>query len=177
MLAWNYFPFLASLASASIAKRAIQTDVNIYAYGVGIKGLLVSADSDSLAVIADNATALANGLTNVTWTIDTAGLAPWNVTTANSSAIGQLYIVPSATEDQQVGFSTNPPTGASTVGFVIYGSTVEYATETTFESQFYAQNSSTGVWSLMWNADSENLDDGVPVVLKTIAPITIEATA
>ncbi len=85
--------------------------------------------------------------------------------------------MPSATEDQQVGFSTNPPTGASTVGFVIYGSTVEYATETTFESQFYAQNSSTGVWSLMWNANSENLDDGIPVVLKTIAPITIEATA
>ncbi|KAI0451644.1 hypothetical protein F5B21DRAFT_527577 [Xylaria acuta] len=122
-----------------------------------------------MAVIADNATTLANGLKNITWTIDTAGIAPWNVTITNTSAIGQFYIVPSSNE-QGAGFNTTRPTGAVSVGFVIYGSTVEYATETTYESKFYARNSSTGVWSLMWNSDSETLDDGVPVVLKTIAP-------
>ncbi|TGJ88080.1 hypothetical protein E0Z10_g622 [Xylaria hypoxylon] len=171
MLAWNFFPFLASLASAGIGKRAVQTDVSIYAYGVGINGFLVYADSSSAAVIADNATALANNLQNITWTIDPKGLLPWNVTSTNSSSTGQFYIVPTSTEHQAAGFNTTaPPTGAETVGFVIYGSTVEYATETTYESRFYAQNSSTGVWSLVWNSDSETLDNGVPVVLKTVAP-------
>ncbi|KAI0443064.1 hypothetical protein F4803DRAFT_516699 [Xylaria telfairii] len=169
MLAWNFFPFLASLASAGIGKRAIQTDVSIYAYGVGINGFSLFADSNSMAVIADNATALTNGLQNITWTIDTTGVASWNVTTTNSSSLGQFYIVPSSNE-QAAGFNTTPPTGAATVGFVLYGSTIEYATETTYESKFFAQNSSTGVWSLMWNSDAETLDDGVPVVLKIMAP-------
>ncbi|KAI1426997.1 hypothetical protein F5Y12DRAFT_224211 [Xylaria sp. FL1777] len=171
MHAKNFFPFLVSLASARIGERAIQKDISIYAYGVGINGFSLYADSTSLAVIADNDTAVANDLKNITWTIDTTGAAPWNVTIANSSTVGQFYIVPSADENQGVGFNTTTPTGAATTGFTIYGSTVEYATETTYESQFYAQNSSTGIWSLMWNSASETPDDGVPVVLKTVAPI------
>ncbi|KAF2971890.1 hypothetical protein GQX73_g1725 [Xylaria multiplex] len=173
MLAWNFLPLLASFASAGISKRSIETDVSIYAYGVGINGLLLSADQNSTAVIADNATAAANGLKNITWTIDTAGIAPWNVSIANSSAIGQFYIVPSSSEHQVVGFNTTLPDGAATTGFVIYGRTVEYATETTYESQFYARNSSTGIWSLWWNSNSTSVDDGVPVVLKTVAPVPL----
>jgi hypothetical protein len=81
--------------------------------------------------------------------------------------------VPASNEYQKAGFTVNTtaPTGAANTGFVLYGSTVEYATGTTYESQFYAQNSTTGVWSLMWNADSEAQDGGVPVVLKTSAPV------
>ncbi|KAI0536602.1 hypothetical protein GGR58DRAFT_474946 [Xylaria digitata] len=169
MLAWNFFPLLASLALAGIAKRSIETDVSIYAYGVGINGLPIIADVNSMAVIADNATAAANGLRNITWTIDTEGIAPWNVSITNSS-VGQFYIVPSSSEHQAVGFNTTLPAGAATIGFVIYGRTVEYATETTYESQFYAQNSSTGVWNLWWNSNSTTVDDSVPVVLKTVGP-------
>lgn len=46
MLAWNFLPLLASLASAGIGKRAIQTDVSLYAYGVGINGFPLFADSN-----------------------------------------------------------------------------------------------------------------------------------
>ncbi|GAP90346.1 putative cytochrome p450 [Rosellinia necatrix] len=174
MLARIFFPLFVSLASAGIAKRAIKTDVNIYAYGVGINGFEVYADSNSAAVIADNATAVANGLSNITWAIDTTGQAPWNVTATNSSAIGQFYIVPSSDEHQAVGFNSTPPTGAATVGFVVYGRTVEYATDTTYESQFYARNSTTGIYSLMWNSNSSTVGDGIPVVLKTVAPLLLD---
>ncbi|KAI0429670.1 hypothetical protein F5Y09DRAFT_309743 [Xylaria sp. FL1042] len=169
MLAWNLFPFLVSAAAASVRKRTVETDVAIFAYGVGINGYPIYADSNSLAVIADNDTALANNLNNITWTIDTTGAAPWNVTATNSSALGQFYIVPSSDEDQAVGFNTTTATGAETIGFHLYGSTIEYATEDTYESRFYAQNSSSGIWSLMWNTNSSTLE-GVPVVLKTIPP-------
>ncbi|KAI1310841.1 hypothetical protein F5Y03DRAFT_344101 [Xylaria venustula] len=170
MLVWNIFPFIVPLAFALIGERAIETDINIYAYGINITGFQIYADSNSKAVIADNTTALAQGLNNITWAIDTKGSVPWNVTLANSSTIGHFYIMPSADESQGAGFNTTTPTGAVTTGFIIYGSTVEYSTATTYESQFYAQNSSTGVYNLMWNVNSESLDDGVPVVLKTIAP-------
>ncbi|KAI1358240.1 hypothetical protein F5Y08DRAFT_322323 [Xylaria arbuscula] len=170
MLAWKFLPFISSLGAASIAKRSIETDITIYVYGVGINGLAVSADSDSNAVMADNITASTYGLRNVTWTIDSTGSLPWNVTITNSSvdATGQFYILPSKNEG--VGFATSPPTDAATAGFVVYGRTVQYATETTYESMFYAKNSSTGIWSLMWCSDLDDSDDGVPVVLKTIAP-------
>ncbi|KAI0468545.1 hypothetical protein F4859DRAFT_206998 [Xylaria cf. heliscus] len=175
MLVWNSFLLFASLASARIGRRAIQSDVSIYAYGVGINGFQVYANSSLHAVIADDATALANGLKNITWTIDTTGAAPWNVTISNSTQTGQFYIVPSSGEHQGAGFNATAPTGAETGGFVIYGNTVEYATETTYQSQFFAQNSSsTGIWSLVWNSDSATLDDGVPVVLKTQELVPIE---
>ncbi|KAI0976160.1 hypothetical protein F4678DRAFT_416114 [Xylaria arbuscula] len=176
MLARNIFPFLVPVASAIVGERAIQTDVNIYAYGVNITGFQIYADSNSKAVIADNTTALSQGLNNITWAIDTTGSVPWNVTLANSSAIGHFYIVPSSDESQKAGFNTTTPTGAATTGFIIYGSTVEYATGTTYESQFYAQNSSTGIWNLMWSVDSDGLDDGVPIVLKTLAPPSLPFT-
>ncbi|KAI1121076.1 hypothetical protein F5Y10DRAFT_257138 [Nemania abortiva] len=170
MLARNFYMLLASLASVSNAEKA--TNVSIYAYGVGINGLSVYANSNLTAMIADDATALANGLKNITWSIDTTGAAPWNVTIANSSTTGQFYIVPTSDAHEKAGFNKTTPSGAATTGFVIYGSTVEYSTGTTYESQFYAQNSSTGIWSLVWNSDSEDLDDGVPLVLKTIAPVS-----
>jgi hypothetical protein len=47
MLASNFFPLFASLvASASIGERSIKNNVNIYAYGVGINGFLVYANSN-----------------------------------------------------------------------------------------------------------------------------------
>ncbi|KAI0096164.1 hypothetical protein GGR51DRAFT_544073 [Nemania sp. FL0031] len=173
MLSRNFYLSLASIASLAFVSNGEKTsNVNIYAYGVGINGLSVYANSNLTAMIADDATALANGLKNITWTIDTEGAAPWNVTVANSSETGQFYIVPTSNAHQNAGFNKTVPSGAVTTGFVIYGSTVEYATGTTYESQFYAQNSSTGIWSLVWNSDSEELDDGVPLVLKTIAPVS-----
>ncbi|KAI0816755.1 hypothetical protein GGR55DRAFT_628445 [Xylaria sp. FL0064] len=169
MFAWSFFPLLVSAAAASIGKRTVQTNVTVFAYGVGIRGYPIYADSNLLAVVSDNNTALANNLNNITWTIDTTGESPWNVTATNSSTLGHFYIVPSSDEDQAVGFNTTTATGAATTGFHLYGSTIEYATDSTYESKFYAQNSSSGVWSLMWNSNNETLE-GVPVVLKTIPP-------
>lgn len=45
MLAWKFSPLLIPLAFASIGERAIRSDVRIYAYGVGIDGLPIYADS------------------------------------------------------------------------------------------------------------------------------------
>lgn len=77
-----------------------------------------------------------------------------------------------ADEFRGAGFVMNStaPSGAATVGFVIYGSNVEYATETTYESKFYARIVSDGVWSLMWNSNSESQNGSIPVILKTVAP-------
>ncbi|KAI0409407.1 hypothetical protein F4802DRAFT_543735 [Xylaria palmicola] len=166
----NFLPFFASLASASVARRSIESGAHLYVYGVGINGFSVYADSTLTAVIADNATAVANGLQNTTWSIDTTGGAPWNVTITNSSETGQFYIVHDSADHQAAGFNKTAPTGAATTGFVLYGSTVEYSTGTTYESQFYARNSTNNIWNLMWNTDATTVDDGVPVVLKTIAP-------
>ncbi|GAW12399.1 hypothetical protein EKO27_g6121 [Xylaria grammica] len=166
----NFLPFLTSLASASVARRTIESDAHLYVYGVGINGFSVYSDSNLMAVIADNDTAVANGLKNTTWSIDTTGSAPWNVTITNSTETGQFYILHDSADHQGAGFNKTAPTGAATTGFVLYGSTVEYSTGTTYESQFYARNSSNNIWNLMWNTDASTLDDGVPVVLKTIAP-------
>lgn len=86
--------------------------------------------------------------------------------------------MPTTDQYQKAGFTVNTtaPTGAANTGFVLYGSTVEYATGTTYESQFYAQNGTTGVWSLMWNTNSTAQEGGVPVVLKTLAPVAPTVT-
>lgn len=52
-------------------------------------------------------------------------------------------------------------------GFGLFGTQVVYNDDTTLESQFWAQSTSTdGVYALMWNSPGTSQTGSFPVVLK-----------
>jgi hypothetical protein len=101
---------------------------------------------------------------------------PWNVTTADGVS-GHFYIDTTADAYNPAGFTRNSttPTGADTIGFLIYGSNVMFQSSVNLLSQFWAQNTTAGVWTLKWNVDGANEDTSVPVLLKITAPVAVSA--
>ncbi|KAL1889966.1 hypothetical protein Sste5346_008544 [Sporothrix stenoceras] len=175
-----------------VRKRTTET-VQLYAYGTNISGLPIYAGSDNLAYLATRDAA--TNLTAITWTIDTTGVDAWTVT-ANSTSTStnatssltsgsSFYIINSSDSSDsfvQAGFvsdASSAPTGATTTGFVTYGSYVMVVNETTadqqtYVSEFWATASGTdGLWTLMWNKAGTVQDNSVPVTLKTTAPVAL----
>ncbi|KAF2995156.1 hypothetical protein E8E14_000700 [Neopestalotiopsis sp. 37M] len=167
----------AALAVGGLAtlheQRSTITNKTIYAYGMnGIEGYPVYSDENGLAVIAANGTDT-SGLFEVKWTIDTTGTAAWNVSLNSTEDDASFYIVPDGDGYVPVGFTINDtaPDGAATVGFVLYGSDIMFASGDTYLYQFWASNTSTtGLWNVTWNVDGDKADGSVPVMLKPKAP-------
>lgn len=169
---------LGALAAVGLGslheKRSIKTDKTIYAYGMnGINGFPVYADETGLAVIAANGTNTSS-LYDVKWTIDTTGKSAWNVSLNSTEDDASFYIVPDGDGYVPAGFTMNDtaPDGAETMGFVLYGSDIMFASGDTYLYQFWASNTSTtGLWNLTWNVDGDSSDGSVvPVMLKAKAP-------
>lgn len=90
----------------------------------------------------------------------------------------QFYIIPGSSQLQPAGFISSgetAPSGATTLGFTLFGSDVMFLNGGKLEASFWAHTQGgTGTWAIVWNADGKKFEDGVPVTLKSIAPPPID---
>ncbi|TVY82301.1 hypothetical protein LSUE1_G002249 [Lachnellula suecica] len=166
---------VGAAAVPSISKRGTMTDMKIYAYGVGINGLPILADSTGNAYVSTADVQPAN-LSSLVWTISTDGATEWTVaynsTNSTTTSNGTLYIIPTTDTYGAVGFGT-APSGAVTTPFYVYGEQVQYLTDSLLEAQFWAKTiNGTTESQIMWNSDGSSQTDSTPVVLKTTGPVT-----
>lgn len=109
--------------------------------------------------------------------------APWTAiasnSTTNSTIVNgaSLYIITTPGSIAPVGFvpqGAEVPTGAVTNGFTWFGTQAAYISDDQLEMQFWAvATNETGIWSLVWNADGELIENATPVNLKNTAPIIL----
>ncbi|RDW74924.1 hypothetical protein BP6252_06066 [Coleophoma cylindrospora] len=134
-------------------KRSIATDMTIYAYGTGISGLPVRANS--------------NG------DIDTKGESAWNVTSNTTTTSSTFYIVTTTDAFAPAGFlsaNATASTGVETLGFALYGSSVAFISDSTYLSQFWATKVSDDEYTINWNVNGSDHANSIPVNLKITAP-------
>ncbi|KAK2625166.1 hypothetical protein QTJ16_005535 [Diplocarpon rosae] len=172
---------LSSLATGTQVhpKRSQQTNVALYAYGVGAGLPIIYADGLAYFGLSnlDNATTS----TVVNFSYDDADTSvPWTIASNTSSVTFNetltLYIIPTSGTFAQIGFAANDslPEGAVNTGFGFYGSAVAYAaSESDYQLSFWAKATSTrGVFGLYWKATGTSRPNGAfPVTVKNTAPV------
>lgn len=104
--------------------------------------------------------------------IDTTGAAAWNVSLNATQSSASFYIIPDGEDYIPAGFTINGtvPDGAATEGFVLYGNDIEFMSDNTYLYQFWAKNTSDGLFSIVWNTQGTAEDGAVPIYLKPTAP-------
>lgn len=100
--------------------------------------------------------------------------SPWNATVMaknSTSDKATFYVVITDSAFDPAGFhraNDTAPTGASMKGFFRYGSQIMHANDGTYESKFWAQETSVdGLYKLIWNVNNVDKDDAIPVTIKT----------
>lgn len=132
---------------------------------------LTTLSNPGLAYIS-SASSLPSTLSSIAWDVTTDSTTTWNVSTSNSTSVGNFFIDTSTYAP--AGFtSTNTTlsTNTTTTGFSLFGGQVVFVVDSQYESQFWAQTTDTdGVWAVYWNANATAEDNSVPIVVKTLAP-------